>query len=107
MTKPVDVTAQNFEEEVVKEAFPVLVDFWSASCPHCQRLNPDFEKAAEQAQGKVKFAKVSVQDARPLFAQHNVNAVPTMILFQAGKELARQEGALSPQEISAWLEQHL
>ena len=107
MTKPTDVTAQNFEEEVVEEASPVLVDFWSASCPHCQRLNPDFEEAAEQAQGKVKFAKVSVQDARPLFSQHRVNAVPTLVLFREGEELARQEGALSPQEISAWLDQHL
>ncbi len=107
MSKPMDVTAQNFEEEVVKEASPVLVDFWSPSCPHCRRLSPDFEKAAEEAAGRVKFVKVSVPDARPLFSQHRVNAVPTLVLFRDGEELARQEGALSPQEISAWLEQHL
>jgi thioredoxin 1 len=107
VAKPVDLSAENFEEEVLKGQTPVLVDFWSPSCPHCRRLNPEFEKAAELAQGKAKFVKVSLEDARPLFAQHEVNAVPTMILFLDGKPLTRREGSRTAEQILSWLETHL
>ncbi len=107
MAKPVDLSAENFEEEALKSETPVLVDFWSPSCPHCLRLGPDFDEAAEGAEGRVKFAKVSVQDARPLFAQHLVNAVPTLVLFRDGKEVARQEGARTPDEILSWVDENV
>lgn len=106
MAKPLDLSPENFEEEVLQNESPVLVDFWSPSCPHCRRLNPDFDKAAEQAADRVKFVKVSVQDARPLFSQHRVNAVPTLVLFRGGKELTRQEGPLTPEEILSWIDEH-
>ena len=107
MAKPMDLSVENFEEEVLQSESPVLVDFWSPSCPHCRRLSPDFDKAAEEAADRVKFVKVSVQDARPLFSQHRVNAVPTLVLFRDGKELTRQEGALTPEEILSWVDEHV
>lgn len=107
VAKPADLSVENFEEEVLKSETPVLVDFWSPSCPHCRRLNPEFEKVAELAEGKAKFVKLSLQDARPLFIQHEVKAVPTMILFQDGKALTRREGARTAEQILSWLETHL
>jgi thioredoxin 2 len=107
MAKPVDVDDSSFSVEVLEAEEPVIVDFWSPTCPHCLRLNPDFEAAAEQAEGKYKFCKVSAQAARPLFSQHGIRAVPTLILFNGGKEVVRREGAQKPEAILLWLEENV
>ena len=97
-----------FDQEVKGEALPVLVEFWSQTCPHCLQLNPHFEKAAEGAAGTVKFAKISLQDgAMALFSQHGVSGVPTLILFRGGSEVARRVGATTSDQILAWLQQCL
>ena len=86
----------------------MLVDFWSRTCPHCLHLNPHFEAAAEAAGDEVRFAKICVQDdAMPLFQQYHVSGVPTLILFRDGKELARRSGAITADDIAAWLEENL
>jgi thioredoxin-like negative regulator of GroEL len=68
-------------------------------------LGPEFAAAAEQCGDRAKFAKVSVQEARPLFSEHGINAVPTLILFHCGEKIAQREGALSPEQIIAWIEE--
>lgn len=107
MAKPVECNVDTFAREVLEEAMPVVVDFWSHTCPHCLRLNPEFEAAAVSEDCPAKFVKVSVQDAMPLFGQHRVSTVPTLVLFRGGQELARQSGARTKDEILAWLKEHL
>ena len=107
MARPVDLNAESFDKEVLEEAVPVLVDFWSQTCPHCQRLNPDFEAAAESDEQGVKFCKVAAQEAMPLFKQHGVTAVPTLILFRDGSETARQSGYRTSEQILEWLKEQL
>jgi thioredoxin-like negative regulator of GroEL len=106
MAKPQTVKQGNFQAAVLEAAEPVLVDFWSPTCPHCQALAPHFEAAAEKIEG-VKFVKVSTEEALPLFDQHQVNAVPVLILFKNGKELAREGGSKTCEEIEAWLKEQL
>ena len=107
MAKPMDVNAESFDREVLEHAEPVLVDFWSPTCPHCLRLNPDYEAAAEKGSDLAKFCKVSVADAMPLFHKWGVNGVPTLILFRDGKEVTRQSGARSADELLQWLRANL
>lgn len=107
MAKPRDLKPETFEAEVLQAPLPVLVEFWSHTCPHCLRLNPDFDQAAEESAGQVKFVRVAAQECRPLFQQHGVSAVPTLVLFRDGKEAARQSGVRTSAEILSWLEQCL
>jgi len=108
MAKPKELNVDSFTAEVLEAAMPVLVDFWSRTCPHCLHLNPHFEAAAEAGVGEVKFAKICVQDnAMPVFQQYHVSGVPTLILFRAGKEVMRRSGAITADEIAAWLQASL
>lgn len=107
MSKPADLSADDFAAEVLEAVLPVLVDFWSPTCPHCQHLNPHFEAAGIDEEDDVKFVKVSAADCRPLFAQYGVSAVPTLVLFRKGAEVTRRQGSATSDEIIAWLAGHL
>jgi len=108
MAKPIDVTGEDFEEEVIKcTDMPVLVDFWSETCGHCLALNPQYDQAAEAREGEVKFAKVSFQDCRDLFSEHGVRATPTLVLFRDGEEIARTVGAMRADDLQEWLDERL
>ena len=87
MAELLDLDAGNFTEEVLEEKGAVLVDFWSPTCSHCLKLAPAFAAAAEQLGSRAKFVKVSVADARPLFSEYGVAAVPTLILFRDGERI--------------------
>lgn len=107
MDKPVDLGAEDFEAEVLLvDDRPVFVDFWSESCGHCLTLNPHFEQAAGE-NANVKFAKVSFQQGRDIFKQHEVRATPTLVLFSGGEEIGRTVGAKRADELAAWLEEQL
>ncbi len=106
MSKPTELTVDEFAAEVLEAVLPVLVDFWSPTCPHCQRLNPHFEAAGIEC-GGVKFVKVSAADCRPLFGQYGVTAVPTLVLFRDGAEVTRRHGETTSDEIVSWLSKHL
>jgi thioredoxin len=106
MAKPEDIKQADFQAVVLEAREPVLVDFWSPTCPHCRALAPHFEAAAEKVAG-IKFVKVSTEEALPLFEQHQVYAVPVLILFKNGKELVREGGAKTCEQIEAWLKEQL
>ena len=84
MGKPVDVSATDFEAEVLQvEGTPVLVDFWSETCGHCLALNPQFEQAAEETGDRVKFAIVTFSDNKDIFKQYSVRATPRCIAIRS------------------------
>ena len=105
VAEPVNVDAESFAQEVGTADGLVLVDFWSPTCAHCLKLNPELDKAAEDGADRAKFVKVSFADAQSLFAEHGVMAVPTLVLFRNGTEIARQEGAQTAGELLSWLDE--
>ncbi len=107
MSKPTDLGLDDFTVEVLEAALPVLVDFWSPTCPHCQQFGPQFEAAAVGQGDQVKFVKASAVECRPLFSQYGVSAVPTIVLFSKGAEVTRRQGACNAEELAAWLTEHL
>lgn len=87
MTKPIDVSAANFKEEVLESKIPVLVDFWAPWCQPCMMMAPVLEELATDFEGKIKIAKVNteVQENQPLAIEYQIQSIPNMKLFKNGK----------------------
>ena len=85
-------TVQNFEEEVLKAAGPVLVDFWAEWCMPCKMQGPAIEKLAEEG---YQAGKVNVDEEGSLAAAYGVMSIPTLIIFKDGKEADRMVGLQS------------
>jgi thioredoxin 1 len=87
-----NITDANFDEQVIKNKIPVLVDFWATWCGPCQMAAPVLEELSEVYKDKVLVMKLDV-DANPSMSQKfNVMSIPTTILFKEGKEIGRQVG---------------
>ena len=99
----IEITKENFKQEVLKSQLPVLLDFWGPRCIPCKRLMPIFEELAAAYAGKIKFCKVDTSENRSLTHQFNVMSIPTLHFYKAGNIMKTIRGAVSREEI----EEHL
>ena len=97
----IHITSQNFKEEVLQSDLPVLVDFWAPWCGPCRMLAPGLEEFAQEQAGKVKVAKVNVDEEMELAAQFQVASIPTLILFRDGQAFRRSVGAQPKAKLEA------
>ncbi len=104
MENIVELTESNFESEVLRGATPVLVDFYATWCSPCKALAPLLEQFAEEFQGRIKFAKLNVEDALGVAGQFQVTGVPTLMIFRDGKVVDSMVGLASPKVLKSWLE---
>jgi thioredoxin 1 len=81
-----NLTSDNWEQEVVKSDKPVLVDFWAVWCGPCRQLSPTIDKIAKDFQGKVKVAKVNTEDAPEIAARYRISAIPQLMVFNGGDQ---------------------
>lgn len=89
------LTDQNFESEVLKSPVPVLVDFTATWCGPCRALAPIVDKIADDFQGKVKVAKLDIDNAPDTTRKYGVRSVPTVMVFQGGEKKGVQVGLTS------------
>ncbi|OLC57929.1 MAG: thioredoxin [Chloroflexi bacterium 13_1_40CM_4_68_4] len=107
MSKPVPISDQNFEQEVLRSDRPVLVDFWAAWCGPCRMVAPVLEQIADERGEQLKIAKLDV-DANPISAgRYGVRAIPTMILFKNGQEAERLVGYMPKDRLIQQLTPHI
>lgn len=99
----VKLTRDNFEEEVINSKLPVLVDFWAVWCGPCQMQGPVVEEAAKALEGKLKVAKLNVDEEGELAQKYSVMSIPTLILFQDGEVVKKEVGFHSLEEIRAMI----
>jgi thioredoxin 2 len=100
---PVALAEDKFDAFVARTELPVLVDFWAPWCGPCRAMAPAFEKAAGELCDKVRFVKVNTEEAQSLAARSGIRAIPTMVLYRAGKELARVSGAMDAGALRRWV----
>ena len=79
------ITSENFEQEVLKAAQPVVIDFWASWCGPCKMFSPHVDEFAEENEGKVKVGKVNIDDEPDLASRFGVMSIPTAILFKNGQ----------------------
>ena len=101
-----EVTDNSFEREVLKSEKPVLVDFWAEWCGPCRMLAPAIEAVAEQYSASASVVKLNVDDNPISAANYGIKAIPTMILFNHGKEVERIVGATGKESIGRLIEKH-
>ena len=87
---------------VERSDLPLLVDFWAPWCGPCKMMAPQFQQAARQLEPRVRLAKVNTEAEPHLAAQFGIRSIPTLALFQGGREIGRQAGALGAQDIVRW-----
>jgi thioredoxin 1 len=99
MAAEVTVTTDNFKAEVLESTVPVLADFWAQWCVPCRMVGPILAQMADEYDGKLKIAKINVDEAGELAAEYNIVSIPSILLFVKGKMVKQQVGAVPRQTL--------
>ena len=105
--KITNLTTDSFKSAVTTSATPVLVDFWAPWCGPCKAIAPILEELAVEFDGKLKIAKVNIDDNDTVAAEYGVRAIPTMILFKDGKVAETLVGMMPKAALKAKLTAHV
>lgn len=103
----VAVTDATFETEVTQSDIPVVVDFWAEWCGPCKQIGPALEELSEQFDGKVKIAKINVDENPNSPAQMGVRGIPALFLFKDGQVVSNKVGAAPKAALQTWIQDAL
>ncbi|MDK2991050.1 MAG: thioredoxin 1 [Clostridiales bacterium] len=103
----ITLTADNFDDEVLKSDKPVLVDFWAAWCGPCRMVSPIIDELAADYAGKIKVGKVNVDEQRSIAERYRIMSIPTIYLFKNGQPVDKIIGARPKADFERFIQQAL
>jgi thioredoxin 2 len=92
-----------FNAQLVNSDLPMVVDFWAPWCGPCRMMAPAYEKVSQDMKGRARFVKVNTEVEQSLAAKFNIRSIPTLAVFAGGREIARQPGAMSANDLMRWV----
>ncbi|MEQ6340656.1 MAG: thioredoxin TrxA [Gammaproteobacteria bacterium] len=101
------VTDATFDNEVLKSDTPVLVDFWAEWCGPCKMIAPILDEISEEYAGRVKVAKLNIDENPATPSQYGIRGIPTLMLFKNGNVEATKVGAVSKSQLTAFIDSNL
>ncbi|MEM9101053.1 MAG: thioredoxin TrxA [Pseudomonadota bacterium] len=105
--KIIHLSDDTFEEKVLKSSEPVLVDYWAEWCGPCKMIAPVLDEIATEYEGKLKVAKINIDENSNTPSQYGVRGIPTLMLFKGGNVEATKVGALSKSQLAAFIDSNL
>jgi len=103
----VHLTDDSFETEVLGSATPVLVDYWAEWCGPCKMIAPVLDEIAQEYGGKVKVAKLNIDDNPQTPPKYGIRGIPTLMLFRNGEVEATKVGAVSKSQLTAFIDSNI
>ena len=100
----VKVTDSSFQDDVLGASVPVVVDFWAEWCGPCKMIGPTLEEIAREYEGKVKIAKVNVDENQGIAGQLGIRSIPTLMIYKDGKMTSQKVGAAPKGELKRWID---
>ncbi len=107
MTEIININDKTFEQEIEQSNIPAVVDFWAVWCGPCRKLSPVFEEIASNYEGKVKFAKVNVEENQDIAKKYSISGIPCLLVFKDGKPVERMVGLMPKSTIIANIEKYI
>ena len=101
------VTDQSFDSEVLQSDKPVLVDYWAEWCGPCKMIAPILDDVAQSYDGRLRVAKMNVDENREVPSKYGIRGIPTLMLFKGGTLAATKVGALNKSQLTAFIDGHL
>ena len=104
---PFELDEAKLNKHLKNDELPLLVDFWAPWCGPCRMMAPAFAQAAAEMSPHVRFAKLDTEQHQAVGGRFQIRGIPLIILFDHGREIARQAGAMNAGQITAWVRQNL
>jgi thioredoxin 1 len=101
------ITDDSFEPQVLQSDLPVLVDYWAEWCGPCKQIAPILDEVAREYDGRLKVAKINVDENRQVPARFGIRGIPTLMLFRNGNVEDTRVGALSKSQLTAFLDSNI
>ena len=107
MAEPIELTEDNFASEVLEADMPVMIDFWAPWCGPCRMVAPVIESLADKYEGKIRVAKVNLDEHPALASQYGVRSIPAIFIFNNGEVAERAVGVQPEDTLSAMIQRVL
>ena len=101
------ISDDSFQEEVLDSELPVLVDYWAEWCGPCKMIAPILDEVAQEYSGKLKIAKLNIDDNQLTPPKFGIRGIPTLMLFKGGNAEATKVGALSKSQLTAFIDSNI